>query len=266
MGIVKLQRLSKSFQEGDQTRVVLNDVNLTITEGEFVILLGKSGSGKSTLLNLISGIEAPSGGEVYVKEMNMTALSDRRRTLFRRDHIGFVFQFFNLIPTLNVLENVTLPLELAGVDDRPARSRAIGLLAQVGLAGREDSFPDKLSGGEQQRVAIARALAPDPLLVLADEPTGNLDEETGEQVLDLLLRMTRSAGKTLVMATHNPELVPLADRVLRVHDGAVVETYAGGDHTPQTNPENGVELPDRAVRGNTTLFSRQASGVGPDAG
>ncbi len=229
MSIVELRHLSKSFQEGGQTREVLSDLDLAISEGSFVILLGKSGSGKSTLLNLISGIEDPTAGEVWVKGMNITRLRDQERTLFRRDHIGFIFQFFNLIPTLNVLENVTLPLELAAMDNRRARERATGLLADVGLAGRLDSFPDKLSGGEQQRVAIARALVADPLLVLADEPTGNLDEETGRQIVNLLLRMTQAAGKTLLMATHNPELIPLADRVLRVHDGAVTETF-----TPST--------------------------------
>jgi putative ABC transport system ATP-binding protein len=226
MNIIKLRHLSKSFQEGGQTRTVLSDLSLTISEGEFVILLGKSGSGKSTLLNLISGIESPTVGEVWVNGMNITRLRDQERTLFRRDHIGFIFQFFNLIPTLNVLENVTLPLELAAVSDRRAREAAARLLTEVGLDDRLNSFPDKLSGGEQQRVAIARALAADPLLVLADEPTGNLDEETGRQIIDLLLRMTQAAGKTLLMATHNPELVALADRVLRVHDGAVVETYS----------------------------------------
>ena len=144
---------------------------------------------------------------------------ERERTLFRRDHIGFVFQFFNLIPTLSVLENVTLPQELAGRDRRTVEAAAMTLLDRVGLADRHDAFPDKLSGGEQQRVAIARALAHDPLLVLADEPTGNLDDENGRRVLALLLELTRDAGRTLLMATHNPDIAPLADRVLELHDG-----------------------------------------------
>ncbi len=216
-----LENLSKDFQEGDRLRQVLQAVNVQFYEREFAALLGKSGSGKSTLLNLICGIEKPSHGRVTIHHTAITDLNERQRTLFRRDHIGFVFQFFNLIPTLTVLENVTLPQELAGRNGRAATQSALTLLEQVGLADRQHTFPDKLSGGEQQRVAIARALAHNPLLVLADEPTGNLDEETGEMVMALLLKLTRDAGKTLIMATHNPEIVPLADRVYRVHEGEV---------------------------------------------
>lgn len=218
---VRLDNLTKSFIEGDLTRPVLSDLNTRFEDGKFTILLGKSGSGKSTLLNLISGIEKPTSGDVWVAGVPITRLNERDRTLFRRDHIGFIFQFFNLIPTLTVLENVTLPQELAGRNDQTA---ALSLLERVGLADRRDTFPDKLSGGEQQRVAIARALAHDPALVLADEPTGNLDTETGQQVLRLLLELTRQAGKTLIMATHSQEVVPLADRVLRVQDGRLVIT------------------------------------------
>ncbi len=220
--IVILKELSKVFVEGEQRRIVLNQVDVTFFEGEFAVLLGKSGSGKSTLLNLISGIEKPTVGEVWVRDVPITRLRERERTLFRRDYIGFVFQFFNLIPTLTVLENVTLPLELAGQNGRFALDAAVHLLTQVGLADRLDTFPDKLSGGEQQRVAIARALVHDPMLILADEPTGNLDEETGQQVLQLLLSLTRERGKTLIMATHSPEVVPLADRVFRIHEGHLV--------------------------------------------
>ncbi len=220
--LVYLDGLSKDFIEGGQARSVLKDVDLSIYAGEFVVLLGHSGSGKSTLLNLISGIERPTTGNITIRDVPLTQLSERDRTLFRRDHIGFVFQFFNLIPTLTVLENVTLPQELAGRDGRSAQKAALKLLNLVGLADRRDTFPDKLSGGEQQRVAIARALVHDPMLVLADEPTGNLDEETGSRVLDLLLDLTRRAGKTLIMATHNPEITPLADRVLRVHEGHII--------------------------------------------
>ena len=179
--VVHLHQLCKEFVEGNQRRQVLSHVNGDFYRGEFAVLLGKSGSGKSTLLNLISGIEAPTSGEVLVAGNAITAMKERQRTLFRRDHIGFVFQFFNLIPTLTVLENVTLPMELAG-NGRSATQSAMTLLEQVGLADRRDTFPDKLSGGEQQRVAIARALVHDPMLVLADEPTGNLDEETGQRV------------------------------------------------------------------------------------
>ena len=217
--LVEVTDLSKAFEEGDHYRMVLDSVSGVFSAGEFVVLLGKSGSGKSTLLNLISGIERPTSGSVSIDGISITDLRERERTLFRRDHIGFIFQFFNLIPTLTVLENVTLPQELAGRGAKDVSERAKALLARVGLADRLDSFPDKLSGGEQQRVAIARALAHDPLLVLADEPTGNLDEETGDLVLELLLELTRSANKTLIMATHNAEVVPLADRVFSIHDG-----------------------------------------------
>lgn len=223
--IVQLDNLSKYFEEGGQERLVLNQVNGAFNEGEFAVLLGKSGSGKSTLLNLISGIEKPSAGDVIIQDAVITQMKERDRTLFRRDKIGFVFQFFNLIPTLTVLENVTLPQELAGKNGRIIEQTGMTLLEQVGLGDRRDTFPDKLSGGEQQRVAIARALAHDPLLVLADEPTGNLDEETGERILKLLLDLTREAGKTLIMATHSAEVVPFADRVYRVHDGELIETF-----------------------------------------
>jgi len=221
--ILRFENLSKSFQEGDKSRHVLKNVSAAFNTGQFTALLGPSGSGKSTLLNLASGIEAPDGGDVYVNDIAITQLNDQQRTLFRRDHIGFVFQFFNLIPTLTVLENITLPQELAGKRIRDVVPRAMELLDMVGLADRRDTFPDKLSGGEQQRVAIARALAHDPILLLADEPTGNLDVKTGEIVMDLLLDLTRKTGKTLVMATHSPEVVPLADRVLRVQGSQLVE-------------------------------------------
>ena len=221
--VVRLHGLRKAYTEGGRERVVLDSVDYDFRRGEFVVLLGHSGSGKSTLLNLISGIDRPDGGDVTILGTTITRLNERDRTLFRRDHIGFVFQFFHLIPTLSVLENVTLPQELAGRDRKSVEAAAMSLLDRVGLADRRDTFPDKLSGGEQQRVAIARALAHDPLLVLADEPTGNLDDENGERVLALLLDLTRGAGRTLLMATHNPDIAPLADRVLQVHDGQLME-------------------------------------------
>jgi len=220
--LVRMDGLSKEFIEGGQRRPVLNQLTASFKRGEFVILLGRSGSGKSTLLNLISGIEKPSRGDVTIDGVTITRLRERQRTLFRRDHIGFIFQFFNLIPTLTALENITLPQELAGVNRAVVKDKANQLLTRVGLADRAGTYPDKLSGGEQQRVAIARALAHDPLLVLADEPTGNLDELTGDHVLNILLELTRAAGKTLIMATHNSEMIPLADRVYSIHDGHLV--------------------------------------------
>lgn len=222
--IVQITGLTKIYHEGGRSRAVLDGVDLEIQSGEFFVILGRSGSGKSTLLNLMSGIDNPDGGRICIDDTDITALDERRQTLFRRDHIGIVFQFFNLIPTLTVLENITLPAELRGAPRQTVEQRGRDLLEQVGLANRADAFPDKLSGGEQQRVAIARALIQEPVLVLADEPTGNLDEETGRRVLDLLLQLTREAGKTLVMATHNPEIVPLADRICRIHDGQLLIT------------------------------------------
>jgi putative ABC transport system ATP-binding protein len=223
--IIRLEGLYKDYAEGGQTHIVLRDVNITFAEGQFAAIRGRSGSGKSTLLNLLAGIDTPTRGEIYIDGVCLTRLSARERTLFRRDNVGFVFQFFNLIPTLSVLENVMLPAELAGGNSRAARATALALLDQVGLVDRRDTFPDKLSGGEQQRVAIARALAHPhgPRLVLADEPTGNLDDNTGRSVIQLLSQMTRDAGKTLIMVTHSHQIAALADRVLEMQQGQLVE-------------------------------------------
>jgi putative ABC transport system ATP-binding protein len=224
--LIRLAGLTKAYREGETERVVLRGVDAEVAAGELVVLLGRSGSGKSTLLHLIGGIELPTAGEVEVAGVSLGRVSERTRTLFRRRHVGFVFQFFNLIPTLTVEENLRLPLELGGRRPAAARAAAQALLDEVGLADRAGTFPERLSGGEQQRVAVARALVHDPELVLADEPTGNLDLETGRQVLALLDRLTRRAGKTMVMVTHSPEVVGLADRVLRIQDGRLVP--AGG--------------------------------------
>lgn len=217
--VVRLERVTKSFGEGGAFRPVLREVTLSFARGEFDVLLGKSGSGKSTLLNLIAGIDDPTSGEVWVEGAELSRMSDTERTLFRRRRMGFIFQAFNLIPTLTVLENVTLPLELAGAKPKRCRERALELLEAVDLVGRARDFPDRLSGGEQQRVAIARALVNDPALVLADEPTGNLDTETGQIVLDLLDALTRKAGRNLIMVTHSPEVVGVADHVYRLKEG-----------------------------------------------
>jgi putative ABC transport system ATP-binding protein len=202
--------------------VILDQASASFAKGELVAILGKSGSGKSTLLNLISGIDLVDAGKIWVNGAELTALGERERTLFRRNKIGFIFQFFNLIPTLTVLENVALPGELSGLSAPAARQRAEPLLEAVGLIERLDTFPDRLSGGEQQRVAIARALVNDPLLVLADEPTGNLDGETGEQVLTLLDRLTRQAGKNMIMVTHSADAAAYADRVVHLREGKLV--------------------------------------------
>jgi putative ABC transport system ATP-binding protein len=220
--LVRLVGVSKHYTEGDETRQVLRETTAEFAAGEVVAIRGRSGSGKSTLLNLVAGIDLPSAGEVFVGETCLSRLSPNDRTLFRRDHIGFVFQFFNLIPTLSVLENVQLPAELHGRPAHEAADRARALLAEVGLTGRETSFPDRLSGGEQQRVAVARALVQDPRLLLADEPTGNLDDATGRAVLALLDRLTRREGRTLVLVTHSAQVSSLADRVFTIEAGHVV--------------------------------------------
>ncbi len=222
MTLIRLAGVTRAFREGETERVVLRGVDAEIRRGEVVALLGRSGSGKSTLLHLIGGIDLPTAGEIEVAGVSLTRASERARTLFRRQHVGFVFQFFNLIPTLTVEENLLLPLELNGRGGEPARQAVLALLDEVGLRDRAATFPERLSGGEQQRVAVARALVHDPDLVLADEPTGNLDLDTGRQVLQLLDRLTRQAGKTLVVVTHASEVAGLADRTLRLQDGRLV--------------------------------------------
>ncbi|TAK35411.1 MAG: ABC transporter ATP-binding protein [Chloroflexota bacterium] len=220
---IRLEDLSKSYREGARTRVVLHQANAGFARGESVAILGRSGTGKSTLLNLIGGIDLVDGGAIWLDGQNLTSLDERRRTLFRRQNVGFVFQFFNLIPTLTVWENVVLPLELKGLNGKESQPRVEYLLEAVGLLDRRKTFPDRLSGGEQQRVAVARALVHDPFLVLADEPTGNLDEETGHQILTLLDRLTRQAGKNMILVTHSADAVEHADRVLHLRNGQLVE-------------------------------------------
>ena len=219
--VVELRRLSRAYGAGERRRLVLDQVELDVYAGEFLVFLGKSGSGKSTLLNMLSGIDRPDSGSVRVAGRELGAMNERQLTRFRRDHIGIVFQFFNLIPILTVLENVVLPAELAGESGPDLRARGRDLLARTGLEALADQYPDLLSAGEQQRVAIARALIREPDLILADEPTGNLDTDSAARVMELLLSLTREAGKTLVMATHDLETVTLADRVGRIEDGAL---------------------------------------------
>lgn len=218
-GYFHLENVSKTYQEGAQERHVLKNVSASFKEGEFVAILGKSGSGKSTLLNLLSGIDLVDSGTICINGNDLTKMNEQQRTLFRRRNIGFIFQFFNLIPTLTVIENVILPAELNGINESQAKKFALNLLEQVGLQDREHTYPDRLSGGEQQRVAIARALINDPLLVLADEPTGNLDDITGKQVLTLLDNLTRQAGKNMIMVTHSMESSRFADRLLFLRNG-----------------------------------------------
>ncbi len=225
--VVHLDGVRKSYEEGGRTHVVLDGVEVRIHEGEFVVLLGPSGSGKSTLLNLVAGIDLPDAGSIRIAGNELARLDERARTLFRRAHLGFVFQFFNLLPTLTVEENLLLPIELKGRVDAAARERAKRLLDRVGLADRAGAFPDRLSGGEQQRIALCRALVHEPDLILADEPTGNLDPDTGATILDLLEELVRADGRTLLAVTHSRTLAERADRVLRIEGGRVVEAPAG---------------------------------------
>src|SRR5512139_3642331 len=229
--VVELRALTKIYPEGGGERVVFRDLSAGIRRGETVALLGRSGSGKSTLLNIISGIDTPTAGEVLLDGTSLSALSEQERTLFRRRHVGLVFQSFNLIPTLTVVENLLLPLELNRRTGRPARAVAEDLLGKVGLADRADAYPDRLSGGEQQRVAVARAVVHEPVLLLADEPTGSLDADTGAGVLDLLVGLARSVERTMVVVTHSDAVARKADRVFAIRGGRLLEETVPGGST-----------------------------------
>jgi putative ABC transport system ATP-binding protein len=213
--------LSRQFRSGDRTITVLDDVSLSIAHGEFVAIMGRSGSGKSTLLALLAGLDRPSTGTVLIDGEAIESLDEGALALLRRKKVGFVFQSFQLLQNFTAIENVMLPLELLG--DANARSKAAELLAAVGLGDRGHHYPSQLSGGEQQRVALARAFAPNPPLLLADEPTGNLDGENGQRVLDLMLNLRRDRGTTLVLVTHDAQLAQLAGRTIRLRDGRVVQ-------------------------------------------
>jgi putative ABC transport system ATP-binding protein len=221
--LLSARGLSKTYREGERILSVLTEVDLEIASGEQIALLGRSGSGKSTLLNLLGGIDRPDSGRIAIRGRVFSDLSEHRRTLFRRRQIGFIYQAFNLIPTLTAIENVALPLELNGATGDEAETRALELLDRIGLKGRAQAFPDRLSGGEQQRVAIARALVHQPALVLADEPTGNLDAHTGRRVLDLLGELFTDRGNGLLIVTHSLEVARRADRVLTLEDGRVLD-------------------------------------------
>jgi putative ABC transport system ATP-binding protein len=217
--ILSLKQVSKTFTSGDRTLTVVDRVDLDVAPGEIIAILGPSGSGKSTLLGLMGGLDRPTSGEVWLKNEPVHALNEDGLALLRRRSVGFVFQSFQLLPQLTARENVLLPLELK--NGTAVRSEADDLLAQVGLEGRAHHYPSQLSGGEQQRVAVARAFAPRPDLLLADEPTGNLDSATGARILDLLLSLRHAHGTTLVLVTHDPLLAERADRRIHIRDGRV---------------------------------------------
>lgn len=224
-GNIQLNKLTKSYEEGDKSRSVLKELDLSVNEGEMIVLLGRSGSGKSTLLNLMSGIDKPDAGDVIVGEIQLNKMNENDRTLFRRENIGFIFQSYNLIPTLTAHENVLLPLKLKGITDHNILGKAQHYLEEVGLGDRSDSYPDRLSGGEQQRVAIARALAHEPMLILADEPTGDLDYNTGRDILNILNNLVRQNRRTIILATHDLDICKIADRVLELKGGKLQEVH-----------------------------------------
>ncbi len=221
--LLEISELKKTYTQGNQTIEALKGVSLTIDRGEFVAIMGPSGSGKSTLLHLIGGLDRATSGKVLINQQNLTLLSDPELSRFRRLKLGFIFQFFNLLPTLTALENTALPLLLDDQKLSQVEPRAKALLEQLGLKGRLDHTPDQLSGGEMQRVAIARALVSDPLLILADEPTGNLDSKTGLAILELLSKMVRDQGHTVIMVTHDPKAAEHGTRLIKIRDGAVEE-------------------------------------------
>ena len=219
--ILKTQQLCKYFGEGDNQVKAAQDTNIEIKMGEFVAIIGKSGSGKSTLLHLLGGLDYPTSGKVYIKDKDIFNMSEDELAVFRRQKIGFVFQAFNLVSSINVYENVVLPL---GLDDKEPDEKYIDdILDTLGIKDKVENLPSTLSGGQQQRVAIARALAAKPDIVLADEPTGNLDSKTGEEVISTLKLSAEKYGQTLVIITHNEEIAQLADRILVIEDGKVAE-------------------------------------------
>jgi putative ABC transport system ATP-binding protein len=218
--MLQARQLSKEYQSGDHRLAVLRDVSFTIPDGAFVAIVGPSGSGKTTLLGLLAGLDVPTHGSVLLDGADLTQLSEDRRAQLRGAKVGFVFQSFQLIPTLTALENVQVPLELRGDAGAPARARE--LLARVGLGDRVHHFPNQLSGGEQQRVAIARAFSNSPRLLFADEPTGNLDSETGARIVELLETLNRESGTTIVLVTHDLALARRAQRIIRLADGVVI--------------------------------------------
>jgi putative ABC transport system ATP-binding protein len=228
MDAIQIEKVSKVYRIGEVETRALNDVSLNIGEGEFTALVGPSGSGKTTLLQLIGCLDKPDRGTVKIKGQDVTRFSANQRADLRRKEIGFIFQFFALVPVLNAYENVELPLLLSNVKAAERRARVTELLSAVGLADRARHRPDQMSGGEQQRVAIARALAPRPVMVLADEPTANLDTENGRQAMEIMQRLNEQTGTAFIFATHDPRVVAYARRVIKLRDGRVDSNGANG--------------------------------------
>ena len=228
--ILKAVALEKTYGDGEVEVVALSQADLEVYEGEFVAIMGPSGSGKSTLLHLLGGLDYATSGRIFIRDTELSGLSDRQLTLTRRANVGFVFQFYNLLPTLTAEENILVPITIGGKASGDVGQRLNELFGLIELEGRRHHRPDQLSGGEQQRVAIARALITDPAIILADEPTGNLDRRHGREVLELLKRSVKEMGRTVIMVTHDPAAAAYADRVIFLRDGAVVKELAlGGD-------------------------------------
>ncbi|MQG51506.1 MAG: ABC transporter ATP-binding protein [SAR202 cluster bacterium] len=221
--LIKLNHVSKHYEEGSDNREILTDINAEIKTTEVVSFIGKSGIGKSTLLNLISGIDVCDSGDISIDGVFINKLSDTKRTLFRRKNIGFVFQFFNLVSTLTIEENIALPLKLNKFDPETTNQTVDRLLEHVGLLDRKKSFPDKLSGGEQQRIAVARALSHNPKLIIADEPTGNLDTNNSSMLMGLLVSLAKEYGTTIIIATHSDEVLKYSDRIMSIESGILIE-------------------------------------------
>ena len=221
--LIKLNHVSKHYEEGSDNREILTDINAEIKTTEVVSFIGKSGIGKSTLLNLISGIDVCDSGDITIDGVFINKLSDTKRTLFRRKNIGFVFQFFNLVSTLTIEENIALPLKLNKFDPETTNQTVDRLLEHVGLLDRKKSFPDKLSGGEQQRIAVARALSHNPKLIIADEPTGNLDTNNSYMLMGLLVSLAKEYGTTIIIATHSDEVLKYSDRIMSIESGILIE-------------------------------------------
>jgi len=223
MTIVRTEQLTKKYGDASQPIFALNNVNLSVNEGEFVAIMGPSGSGKSTLLYLLGGLDTPSSGKVWIRDKDMSIMDDDALSALRRESLGFVFQFFNLIPVLTAQENVAMPLILDGVPRTDALQRANAALAQVGMAERATHRPSELSGGQQQRAALARALVTKPAVVLADEPTGNLDSRSSDEVVQMLRRAVDEWHQTLILVTHDPRVAAYADRIVFLKDGTIVD-------------------------------------------
>jgi len=232
MILIEIKKLSKAYESGEESVIALNDVNLSIEQGEFVSVMGPSGSGKSTLLTILGGLNHPIGGIVVVDEIPIYELPMERLADYRSEYLGFIFQSFHLIPYLTVIENVMLPLAITEISNRDKLKMAEEMLEETGLKGKENRFPDQLSGGEQERVAIARALVNSPPILLADEPTGNLDSKTGKEIM-ALFKTLHKKKQTIVMVTHNPDNAKFSTRTILLKDGSIVETNKNGEESAE---------------------------------